>query len=63
LAAPLLWPSDPEPALLPQRRHERAALRRVDDLRHVLARDVEDVWIVVLVEEALDLRGEGQLLG
>ena len=38
------------------------ALRGVDDLGHVLAGEVEDVRIVVLVEEALDLVGEGDLL-
>jgi hypothetical protein len=53
-AAVLLRPREPEPALLAHLGHERAALRRVDDLRHVLARQVEDVGIVVLVEEALD---------
>ena len=39
----------------PSSRHERAPLRRVDDLRHVLAGQVEDVGVVVLVEELLDL--------
>ena len=43
--------------------HERATLRRVDDLRHVLAADVRDVRRRVLVEELLDLGGERALLG
>ena len=36
---------------------------RVDDLGHVLAGQVEDVGVVVLVEELLDLGREGALLG
>ena len=40
-----------------------AALGRVDDLGHVLPGHVEDVGVVVLVEERLDLLGEGLLLG
>ena len=43
--------------------HERAPLGRVDDLGHVLAGQVEDVGVVVLVEELLDLLGERALLG
>ena len=42
--------------------HERPPLRRVDDLGHVLAGDVEDVGIVVVVAERLDLGGEALLL-
>ena len=62
-AAVLLRPGHAEPAPLAQRAHERAPLGGVDDLRHVLAGQVEDVGVVVLVEEALDLLGEGLLLG
>src|SRR5262249_6755267 len=62
-AAELLRPGHAEPAPLAHRPHEGAPLRRVDDLRHVLAGEVEDVGVVVLVEEALDLVGEGLLLG
>ena len=62
-AAVLLRPGQPEPAPLADLAHERAALRRVDDLRHVLPGEVEDLGIVVLVEELLDLRREGVLLG
>src|SRR5205823_8766697 len=62
LAAPLLRPGDAQPPSVADLRHELAALRRVDDLRHVLAGDVEDVGVVVLVEEALHLRSELELL-
>ena len=58
-----LRPGHAEPAPLAQCGHERPPLRRVDDLRHVLAGEVEDVGVVVLVEEALDLVREGLLLG
>ena len=47
----------------PISRMNGAPLRRVDDLRHVLARQVEDVGIVVLVEEPLDFLGKRTLLG
>ena len=43
--------------------HEGTALGCVDDLGHVLAGDVEDVRIVVLVAEGDDLLGERLLLG
>ena len=49
--AVLLGPGEPEPAPLADLAHEGPPLRRVDDLRHVLAGEVEDVGIVVLVEE------------
>ena len=62
LAAVLLGPGDAEPALLAQLGHELSALRRVDDLRHVLSRDVEDIRVIVGVEERLDLLGKGLLL-
>ena len=62
LAAVLLGPGDPEPAPLAQLGHERAALRGVDDLGHVLAGQVEDLGILVLVEERLDLVQERDLL-
>ena len=62
-AAVLLGPGEAEPALLAELAHERAALGRVDDLRHVLPGQVEDVGVVVLVEELLDLGREGLLLG
>ena len=62
-AAVLLRPGEAEPALLADLAHERAALGRVDDLRHVLPGEVEDVGVVVLVEELLDLGREGLLLG
>ena len=52
----------PEPALVAELLHERPALGRVDDLRHVLAGDVEDVDVVVVVENAIDLLGERLLL-
>ena len=63
LASPLLGPGDPEPTALADLAHELTLLRRVDDLGHVLPRDVEHLGIVVLVEEALDLLPEGDLLG
>ena len=59
----LLGPREAEPAPLPHRAHERTPLRRVHDLRHVLARQIEDLGIVVLVEELLDFLGERVLLG
>src|SRR5439155_25172557 len=59
----LLRPGEPEPAPLAELPHEGAALGRVDDLRHVLPREIEDLGVVVLVEKALDLLGEGPLLG
>ena len=62
-AAVLLGPGHAEPAPLAELAHERPPLRRVDDLRHVLPGQVEDVGIVVLVEELLDLLGERLLLG
>jgi len=61
--AVLLGPRESEPAPLTQLGHERPALGRVDDLRHVLAGQIEDVGIVVFVEEADDLLFEGALLG
>ena len=63
LAPVLLGPGDPEPALLAHLGHEGPALRGVDDLGHVLPGDVEDLGVVVVVEEALDLVDEGELLG
>ena len=63
LASPLLGPGDPEPAAVADLAHECPLLRRVDDLGHVLPRDVEHLGIVVLVEKALDLVPEGDLLG
>ena len=62
LAPVLLGPGDPEPALVPHLGHEGPARRGVDDLGHVLPGDVEDLGVVVLVEEALDLGHEGELL-
>src|SRR5690606_36660504 len=56
--AVLLRPGHPEPALAPDLLHEGPALRRVDDLGHVLAGDVEDLRIVVLVAEGPDLVAE-----
>jgi hypothetical protein len=38
--------------------HERSALRGIDDLRHVLARDVHDLGVEVLLNESLDLLEE-----
>src|SRR5574338_1102420 len=63
LAAVLLRPGHAEPAARGELLHERAPLRRVDDLGHVLAADVGHVGRRVLVEERLDLGGEGALLG
>ena len=62
-AAVLLRPGHPEPAPRAELGHERPALRRVDDLGHVLPGEVEHVRVVVLVEEHLDLLGERLLLG
>ena len=61
-AAVLLRPGHAEPALVAHFLHERAALGRVDDLRHVLAGHVEDVDVVVLVTEGDDLGLVGLLL-
>ncbi len=61
-AAVLLRPGHPEPAALADLAHEGAALRRVDELRHVLARDVHDLGVTVLVDERVDLLGELSLL-
>src|SRR5690606_33063381 len=63
LAAVLLGPGHPEPAARGELLHEGAPGGGVDDLRHVLARHVGHVGRRVLVEEALDLFGEGALLG
>jgi hypothetical protein len=43
--------------------HELAAVGGVGDLRHVLARHVEEHGVVVGVEERFDLVPERQLLG
>ena len=59
--AVLLRPGHAQPAPLADLGHERAALGRVADLRHVLARRVHDLDGLVLVEERLDL-GEELLL-
>ena len=63
LAPVLLGPGDPEPALLAHLGHELAPQRGVDDLRHVLAGDVEDLGIVIGVEELFDFLDEFELLG
>ena len=62
-SAVLLRPREAEPTPLPHCAHERASLRRVDDLRHVLAREIEDLGVVVRIEELLDFLGERALLG
>ena len=62
LAPVLLGPGDPEPAPLAELGHELTALRGVDDLGHVLAGEVEDLGVLVLVEEGLDLLQERDLL-
>src|SRR5205823_14006285 len=62
-AAVLLRPRQPEPTALADLAHEGAALRSVDDLRHVLARQIEDVGIIVVVEEANDPGLERAQLG
>ena len=62
LAAVLLGPGDAEPALLAELGHELSSLGRVDDLRHVLSRDVEDVRVVVGVEKGLNLLDEPLLI-
>src|SRR3954453_21501941 len=61
-AAVLLGPGHAEPALVAHLLHEGAPLGRVDDLGHVLAGDVEDVDVVVVVAEGDDLLGERLLL-
>ena len=62
-AAVFLRPGQAQPAPLAEARHEGAALGRVDDLRHVLAGQVEHVGIVVRVEVLDDLLFEGALFG
>ena len=62
LAAVLLGPGEAEPAPVGELLHERAPGWRVDDLGHVLPRDVEHLGIVVGVEELLHLFGERALL-
>jgi hypothetical protein len=63
LASPFLGPRDAEPLPFRDLGHERAALRRVDDLGHVLPRQIEDVGVVVVVEERVDVGAERALLG
>ena len=53
-AVVLLGPGHAEPALVADLLHERAPLRGVDDLRHVLAGDIEDLDVVVVVAEGDD---------
>jgi hypothetical protein len=54
----LLGPRDAQPAAVADLLHERPAGRRVADLGHVLPGHVHDLGVVVVVEEALDLRQE-----
>jgi hypothetical protein len=61
LTSELLGPAHPEPTLGGELLHEGASLRCVAELREVLAREVHDHRVVVLIEPLLDLLGEGLL--
>ena len=62
LTATLLGPGDAQPAAGGEFLHEGAALGRVAHLRHVLARYVHYVRVVILDEELIDLAQKFALL-